>query len=168
VISAGSIMHILIAIVLLFGVYSTQGEITADSEPRVIVATASQTLPAWAAGIRDGDEIVSIEGLPVTSPVELGETVRSFEPGEVVDIVVIRDGDTLNLPVGLGANTSVPEDDPLFGSALLGVSSGSPPLYQSTASVARPSTPSPTSSRCRGSRPRASSRCSTRSTSSTR
>jgi membrane-associated protease RseP (regulator of RpoE activity) len=130
VISAGSIMHILIAIVLLFGVYSTQGEITADSEPRVIVGTASQTLPAWAAGIRDGDEIVSIEGLPVTSPEELGETVRSFEPGEVVDIAVIRDGDTLSLPVGLGANTSVPEDDPLFGSALLGVSSFSPPLYQ--------------------------------------
>lgn len=130
VISAGSIMHVLIAIVLLFGVYSTQGEITAASEPRVIVGTASQTLPAWGAGIRDGDEIVSIEGLSVTSPVELGETIRSFDPGEVVDIVVIRDGETVNLPVGLGANTSVPEDDPLFGSALLGVSSYSPPLYQ--------------------------------------
>jgi membrane-associated protease RseP (regulator of RpoE activity) len=130
VISAGSIMHILIAIVLLFGVYSTQGEITSESEPRVIVGTASPTLPAWDAGVLDGDEIVSVEGRAVTSPVELGETVRSFEPGDVVDLVVIRDGDTLIIPVGLGANTSVAEDDPLFGTALLGVTSSSPPLYQ--------------------------------------
>jgi membrane-associated protease RseP (regulator of RpoE activity) len=130
VISAGSIMHILIAIVLLFGVYSTQGEITAQDEPRVIVGAAAQELPAWGAGIRDGDEIVSVGGVAVTSLVELGDTVRSFEPGEVVDLEVIRDGETLTIPVGLGANTSVPEDDPLFGSALLGVRSYSPPLYE--------------------------------------
>ena len=130
VISAGSIMHILIAIVLLFGVYSTQGEITAQDEPRVIVGAAAQELPAWGAGIRDGDEIVTVGGVAVTSSVELGETVRSFEPGDVVDLVVIRDGETLTIPVGLGANTSVPEDDELFGSALLGVRSYSPPLYE--------------------------------------
>jgi membrane-associated protease RseP (regulator of RpoE activity) len=130
VISAGSIMHILIAIVLLFGVYSTQGEITAQDEPRVIVGTAAQELPAWGAGIRDGDEIVTVGGIAVTSSVELGETVRTFEPGEVVDLEVIRDGQTVTIPVGLGANTGVAEDDPLFGTALLGVRSYSPPLYQ--------------------------------------
>ena len=130
VISAGSIMHILIAIVLLFGVYSTQGEITAQDEPRVIVGAAAQELPAWAAGIRDNDEIVSVGGTPITTSIELGETVRTFEPGDVVDLVVIRDGGTLTIPVGLGANTSVPESDSLFGTALLGVRSFSPPLYQ--------------------------------------
>jgi len=130
VISAGSIMHILIAIVLLFAVYATQGEITAQDEPRVIVGAAAQELPAWGAGVRDDDEIVSVDGIAVISSVELGETVRSFEPGDVVDLVVIRDGETLTIPVGLGANTSVPEDDPLFGSALLGVRSFSPPLYE--------------------------------------
>ena len=130
VISAGSIMHILIAIVLLFGVYSTQGEITAQDEPRVIVGAAAQELPAWAAGIRDNDEIVSVGGTPITTSIELGETVRTFQPGDVVDLVVIRDGGTLTIPVGLGANTSVPESDPLFGTALLGVRSFSPPLYQ--------------------------------------
>jgi membrane-associated protease RseP (regulator of RpoE activity) len=130
VISAGSIMHILIAIVLLFGVYSTQGEITAQDEPRVIVGAAAQELPAWGAGIRDGDEIVSVGGIAVTSSIELGETVRGFEPGDVVDLEVIRNGETVTIPVGLGANTSVPEDDPLFGSALLGVRSYSPPLYE--------------------------------------
>jgi membrane-associated protease RseP (regulator of RpoE activity) len=73
---------------------------------------------------------VSVEGIAVTTSVELGEVVRTFEPGDTVELVVIREGETLVIPVGLGANTSVPEDDPLFGAALLGVRSYSPPLYE--------------------------------------
>ena len=130
VISAGSIMHILIAIVLLFVVYSTQGELTAQDEPEVIVAAVSPGLPAMNAGIRDGDRIVSIAGAGVTSPEELGVAVRSHEPGTVVPVVVIRDGETVTIPVGLGSNNSVPSDDELFGTALLGVRSYSPPHYQ--------------------------------------
>ena len=130
VISAGSIMHILIAIVLLFVVYSTQGELTAQDEPEVVVAAVSPGLPAMNAGIRDGDRIVSIAGAGVTSPEELGVAVRSHEPGTVVPVVVIRDGETVTIPVGLGSNNSVPSDDELFGTALLGVRSYSPPHYQ--------------------------------------
>jgi len=136
VISAGSIMHILLAIVLLFGVYSTQGEITAQDEPRVIVGAAALELPAGQAGITADDEIVSVGGTAVTSPTELGETVRSFEPGELVDIVVLRDGVEETITVGLGANTNVAEDDPLFGTALLGVRTYSPPLYEDHGLVA--------------------------------
>jgi membrane-associated protease RseP (regulator of RpoE activity) len=130
VISAGSIMHILIAIVLLFGVYATQGEITSQDEPRVIVSTAPTELPAGQAGIAEGDEIVSVGGIAVTSSAELGEAVRSFEPGEVVDVAVLRDGTELVVPVGLGARTDVPADDELFGTALIGVRSYSPPVYE--------------------------------------
>jgi membrane-associated protease RseP (regulator of RpoE activity) len=130
VISAGSIMHILIAIALLFVVYSTQGELTAQDEPRVIVAAASENLPAQQAGITADDEIVSVGGVAVTSSIELGETVRTFEPGESVQVVVLRDGETQTIVVPLGSNGTVPEDDPLFGTALLGVRSYSPPLYE--------------------------------------
>jgi membrane-associated protease RseP (regulator of RpoE activity) len=130
VISAGSIMHMLIAVVLLFVVYASQGEITDRDEPRVIVGSAAPELPAYAAGIRPDDEIVSVGGQPVTSSEELGETVRSFPPSEIVDVVVLRDGVEQTFAVGLGANTTVPEDDPLFGTALLGVSSYSPPFYE--------------------------------------
>jgi membrane-associated protease RseP (regulator of RpoE activity) len=130
VISAGSIMHILIAIVLLFAVYATQGEITSQDEPRVIVGAAATELPAAQAGIQADDEILSVGGIAVTSSVELGDAVRSFEPGEIVDVVVLRGGETETIAVGLGANTNVPSDDELFGTALLGVRTYSPPLYQ--------------------------------------
>ena len=130
VISAGSIMHILIAIVLLFVVYSTQGELTAQDEPRVIVGAATTNLPAAQAGISADDEIVSVGGVAVTSSIELGETVRTFDPGESVPVVVLRDGETQTIVVPLGTNATVPEDDPLFGTALLGVRSYSPPMYE--------------------------------------
>jgi membrane-associated protease RseP (regulator of RpoE activity) len=130
VISAGSIMHILIAIALLFGVYVTKGEITDQDQPVVIVSSAPVELPAGQAGIADGDEIVSVGGRPVTSSAELGDVVRSFEPGDVVPVEVVRDGETITVPVGLGARTDVPRDDELFGTALIGVRSYSPPVYQ--------------------------------------
>jgi membrane-associated protease RseP (regulator of RpoE activity) len=129
VISAGSIMHMLIAVVLLFGVYATRGEITAQDEPRVLVSSAAVEFPAGQAGIADGDEIISVGGVAVTSPTELGKAVRSFDPGAVVDVVVIRDGAQVIVPVGLGARTDVPRSDELFGTAYLGVRSYSPPLY---------------------------------------
>ncbi|MDX2380997.1 MAG: site-2 protease family protein [Acidimicrobiia bacterium] len=130
VISAGSIMHFIIAIVLLFAVYSTQGEITARDEPRVLVAATSEGLPAAAAGIRADDEVVSVGGIAVTSSAELGDAVRSFEPGDDVEVVVLRDGETVRVSSGLIANTNVPEDHELHGTALIGVRSYSPPLYE--------------------------------------
>ncbi len=73
---------------------------------------------------------MSIAGVAVTSPEELGKAVRAHDPGTVVPVVVIRDGETVTIPVRLGSNRSVPADDPLFGTALLGVRSYSPPHYQ--------------------------------------
>jgi membrane-associated protease RseP (regulator of RpoE activity) len=130
VISAGSIMHFLIAIVLLFGVYATQGEITARDEPRVLVADTSDGLPAADAGIRADDQIVSVGGVAVTSASELGAAVRSFAPGETVDVVVVRDGTEISSSVELVANTAVPVDDDRYGTALIGIRSYSPPLYE--------------------------------------
>ncbi len=130
VISAGSIMHFIIAIVLLFAVYGTQGEITDRDEPRVLIASTSEGSPADRAGILADDEVVSVGEIPVTSSAELGVAVRSFEPGEEVDVVVMRDGRTVAVSAELIANTNVPDDHELFGTALIGVRSYSPALYE--------------------------------------
>ena len=105
VISAGSIMHILIAIVLLFVVYSTQGELTAQDEPRGDRGGREHG-PAGAAApaSRDGDEIVSIGGIAVTSLDRTRRAVRTSSQATAVPVVVIRDGETVTIPVGLGSN----------------------------------------------------------------
>ena len=65
VISAGSIMHMIIAVVLLFVVYVGQGERTDQLVPEVVVAEAVEGLPAEQAGIETDDQILSIGGVPL-------------------------------------------------------------------------------------------------------
>ncbi len=125
VISGGSLMHMIIAIGLLFVVYVGQGE-RADLTD-VTVVEATEGFPAEQEGILAGDQILSIGGTPVTATSELGNVVRAFEPSQIVDIVIVREGSQLTIPVGLGARTDVPEDNELFGTAFLGVS---PQLYE--------------------------------------
>ncbi|HEU4865602.1 MAG TPA: trypsin-like peptidase domain-containing protein [Actinomycetota bacterium] len=61
--------------------------------------------PAEAAGVEVGDVIVSFGGDPVSTSIELGEAIRSHDPGEVVDVEVIRaDGERVTLTVELGEN----------------------------------------------------------------
>lgn len=120
VISAGSIMHMLIAIGLLFTVYVAEGEVV--DRDGVYLADVEASGPAWAAGLRNGDVVLAIDGVVLESNAQLGEIVRANDPGEVVDVEVLRDGDVLTLPVGLGANTV--EGDPRFGMPYIGVTSG--------------------------------------------
>jgi membrane-associated protease RseP (regulator of RpoE activity) len=136
VISAGSIMHMIIAITLLFIVYVGQGERTDDLVPEVVVAEAVAGLPAEQAGIMDYDQIVSIGGVPLADPSDLGPAVRAFEPGETVDFVVLRNGVEMVIPVGLGARTDVPESSELFGTAYIGVSPYNPFVYEEHGVVA--------------------------------
>ena len=117
VITAGSLMHLLIAIVLLFAVFSIRGELV--EQPGVEVVTLSENGPAAEAGVRDGDVILSIDGREVGAQQDLREVVQSFDPGDVVDVELQRDGATQVIPIGLGANTDEDSDD--FGRPLLGV-----------------------------------------------
>ncbi len=119
VITAGSLMHMLIAIVLLFIVFSVRGQV-ADL-PGAEVSTPTASGPAADAGIQAGDVILAIDGRPIDGPDELGTIVRSYEPGTTVDVQLQRGDEGLTIPVGLGANAD--EASATFGQAFLGVSS---------------------------------------------
>ena len=116
VISAGSIMHILIAIVLLFGVYATAGR---DHRAGRTTGDRRRRGPGAArVGRRHPRRRRDRVGRRYRRHHRRSSSARPCarsSPSDVVDLVVIRDGETLTIPVGLGANTSVPEDDPLFG-----------------------------------------------------
>jgi membrane-associated protease RseP (regulator of RpoE activity) len=119
VISAGSLMHLLIAIALLFGIYATRGELVERAGAEIGIVENGG--PAQAAGIESGDIIVSIGGSAIEDPEELGETVRRHQPGDSVAIVLDRDGEQQTVTAVLAENED-PQSD-LFGSARLGVSS---------------------------------------------
>jgi membrane-associated protease RseP (regulator of RpoE activity) len=119
VISAGSLMHMLIAIVLLFTVYSIDGETapTDGVEVRQVLAAS----PAAAAGLRPYDVLVAIDGEQLTKPEDLGVAVQASRPGDTLDVVVVRDGARVTVPVVIAANAD--RSSPLFGKPYVGVSS---------------------------------------------
>ncbi|MEX2625874.1 MAG: M50 family metallopeptidase [Ilumatobacteraceae bacterium] len=119
VISAGSIMHVLMAIALLFTVYVVDGENAQRDGASVSAVEAAG--PAFAGGLREGDVVTAVDGETVTDPARLGELVRSNSPGDTVTIDVVRDGRPLALDVTLDANTD--ESSPLLGQPYIGVGS---------------------------------------------
>ena len=115
VISAGSIMHILIAITLLFGVYSVAGEDTVRDG--VEVKTLVDGGAAQSAGVLPGDIVRSVDGESFTGSNEFGELIRSNDPGDSITLTVLRNDVEESIPVVLGSNDA--------GRALVGVSSAS-------------------------------------------
>src|SRR5690606_18593871 len=74
VISAGSITHILAAIILLFVVYAADGEMVERPGAEVATPTSSNTTiegPALAAGVRPDDVIVELGGRAIEGPTSL-------------------------------------------------------------------------------------------------
>ncbi|MBX6389319.1 MAG: site-2 protease family protein [Frankia sp.] len=115
VMSAGSIVHFIIAIVLIYLVLVTTGlartsdnKIGATSCVPTSVATTSSGSgeecsgagPAAAAGMRAGDRVISFDGVEVTSWAQFTQLVRDHGPGQAV-IVVERDGEQLTLTPNL-------------------------------------------------------------------
>ena len=60
---------------------------------------------ADAAGIRAGDVITSVGGIPVGSWEGLLAGVYSFRPGESADVVFVRDGEEQTVEVTFGSDT---------------------------------------------------------------
>lgn len=108
VVSAGSLMHMVIAFVLLFGVFVTAGRY--DETGRVtVVYDAAEDSPAARAGIESGDVIVSVAGTEVTTRFEFITQIVDRDAGDVVDVVVEHDGERRTETVELVANPGNPD-----------------------------------------------------------
>lgn len=113
VLSMGVLFNLLTAVLVFTVVLSTFGY----SEYTDAVGGVAPDSGAARAGIREGDRIVSFDGVALESYDELLSTVRNSTVGETVDVVVVRGGERLTLVATLGRN-------PETGKAMLGVQPG--------------------------------------------
>jgi membrane-associated protease RseP (regulator of RpoE activity) len=120
VISAGSIMHMLIAVVLFFAVFAVKGQMV--DAPGAEISQVAAGTPAAAAGLEAGDVITAVGGETIDDAANIGAVVRTFDPGDQVVVEYTRDGTPGSVEVTLGENpgTDVAENR---GAAYLGVSS---------------------------------------------
>ena len=60
------------------------------------------SLPADMSGIKNGDIVIEFAGMPIRTPEELHSRVRRAIPYQPVDVVVLRGGERLTIPVKMG------------------------------------------------------------------
>jgi len=82
-----------------FGNQSQIGDLGVDFTPAKIGAVLPKS-PAEKAGLKNGDQIVSVNGAPVHGFVDLATMIQS-RPGQTVSVGVVRQGRTLAFPVQL-------------------------------------------------------------------
>jgi len=100
---AGSTMHFLIAFVLLFVQFAFIGGKDGDRWEVAQITTGSA---ADAAGVREGDELVSLDGVALGSFDDFRDRLAEIDAG-TVDLTVQRDGAEVTLPIDLSTRTKV-------------------------------------------------------------
>ncbi|HWM21251.1 MAG TPA: M50 family metallopeptidase [Ilumatobacteraceae bacterium] len=119
VISAGSIMHMIMAVLLLFTVYSIDGEQVERGGADINGVQPGG--PAEQAGILEEDIVIAIGNTSVDSPDDLGNAVQELAPGDTVVFSLVRDGEPLSIPVTVAMNDD--STSPLEGKPYVGVAS---------------------------------------------
>lgn len=74
-----------------------------------IVADVTEESPALAAGIKQGDTILSFDGKDIADSRDLSRKVAQVKPGAEVPVTVIRDGKTMNISVKIGTMPTDPK-----------------------------------------------------------
>lgn len=119
IVLAGSFSHVLLACILVFSAIYFLGVPNPDRPSNVIAEVGRymedgiEETPAWKAGLKEGDRIVSVDGKEISDWWEIREYIRQ-NPGKEVTLTVRRGAEALEIPVKL----AMKED----GSGYLGVS----------------------------------------------
>lgn len=103
VITAVSLMHLAIALTLFFGVYAFAGRYAESGSVKVVDAPELLS-PAQTAGVRLDDVVLSFADVPTHTRAELIQAIVSHQTGDVVDVVVLRDGQPVTLTATLAGN----------------------------------------------------------------
>ena len=98
VLFSGSLMNILLAVVLLSMLIFSMGI------PTRVLSDVGEESPAYSAGLRPGDELVSINGTPVNEWDDLSpilSTIANEDPQSVLTVTFLRDGKEMTIKTNL-------------------------------------------------------------------
>lgn len=74
-----------------------------DGGQGAIITSVQPDSPADEAGIVTGDIVLSVDGAPIDGQIGLVAAIRDGSPGQVVEIIILRDGERVSLAATLVA-----------------------------------------------------------------
>ena len=80
-----------------------------DAAKGAIVADVTENSPALAAGIKQGDTILKLDGKDISDSRDLARKVAQIKPGQSVPVTLVRDGKTMDISVKIGAMPNEPK-----------------------------------------------------------
>ncbi len=80
-------------------------DVSTEGQAGAVIDSVSADSGAEQAGIQSGDIIIGLGGVPVHGGADLQAQVRAHQPGETVEVLVIRNGEELKLQATLGVYT---------------------------------------------------------------
>jgi len=96
VMSAGVIMNTILAFAIFSAIGYTQGMPEVSDKP--IVAELQADMPAQAAGIQPGDQIISIDGNPIKTWKDLTTTIHA-QPNTDISLTVLRENVQIKMEI---------------------------------------------------------------------
>jgi regulator of sigma E protease len=111
-ISAGVIMNMVLAALVLWGVYATRGVPTLPETVPTVIDRPIPGYPASKSGLQRGDKIVAIDGNPVAVWDDLVQQIYE-RPGREVRIDYERAGEVKSLVLSTRSEKQVGKDQPI-------------------------------------------------------
>jgi serine protease Do len=81
------------------------GDVTTEGQAGAVINTVVVDSAAATAGIQVDDVVVGFDGVPIVDWPDLIAQVRSHQPGETVEMLILRDGEEITISVTLGVDT---------------------------------------------------------------
>jgi regulator of sigma E protease len=116
VLSAGSIMNILLTVVILVVVYMMGTLVPSETQPGAGIYQVVPDSPAALTGLRPGDTVIGVDG----QEIENYEALRAYTHshlGQQISVIVRRNG-TVMSPVEITPRVDPPEDEGPMGIAI--------------------------------------------------
>ena len=77
----------------------------------VYVAELNRSGAAYKAGVREGDILVAIDGKKMKNPSEVQAAINTHRPGDIVELLVFRDGKEISMSATLQGESNVSAAD---------------------------------------------------------
>ena len=110
---AGSFMNFILPLFIFFGIFYFSGVATPSSEP--VIGAVMAEKPAAMAGLRQGDRILTIDGMEVAKWDDISRSIQGAE-GKPFKLTYQRDGE-------VRSTTLIPEEEPDSKRVIIGITS---------------------------------------------